>query len=87
MSLSPWLVAAAEAASAQPDPSLLTDDAVTVLLDLARDAAHEIARPAAPVAAFALGLAAGQGNADLVGLRSLAASIATAARSFDGKVE
>ena len=31
----------------------------TLLLDLARDAAHNIARPAAPLTTFAVGLAAG----------------------------
>ena len=31
----------------------------TLLLDLARDAAHHVARPAAPLTTFAVGLAAG----------------------------
>ncbi|MCK9920699.1 DUF6457 domain-containing protein [Frankia sp. AgPm24] len=33
----------------------------TAVLDLARDAAHGIARPAAPVSAFLVGLAIGRG--------------------------
>jgi hypothetical protein len=33
---------------------------VTLLLDLARDAAHTVARPAAPVTTFMVGLAAGR---------------------------
>lgn len=37
---------------------------VQVLLDLARDVAHSVARPAAPVTAYLLGLAVGAG-ADL----------------------
>jgi hypothetical protein len=32
-----------------------------VVLDLARDAAHQVERPAAPVTAFLLGVAVGQG--------------------------
>ncbi len=39
---------------------------VTLLLDVARDAAHGIARPAAPITTFLVGLAAGRagGSAD-----------------------
>ena len=33
-----------------------------VILDLARDAAHNVDRPAAPVTAFLLGLAVGRGE-------------------------
>ncbi len=41
---------------------------VALLLDVARDAAHGIARPAAPITTFLVGLAAGQaeGTADEV---------------------
>lgn len=44
------------------------------VLDLARDVAHGVARPAAPITAFLLGVAAGAGRtgpgdiADLIGL-------------------
>jgi|KBSSwiStaDraftv2_1062776.scaffolds.fasta_scaffold01257_2 hypothetical protein len=34
---------------------------VSAVLDLARDAAHAVARPAAPVSAYLAGLAAGRG--------------------------
>jgi hypothetical protein len=37
------------------------DVAVADILDLARDAAHGVARPAAPVTAFVVGLAIGRG--------------------------
>lgn len=33
----------------------------TVILDLARDAAHGVARPAAPLTAYLVGVAVGQG--------------------------
>jgi hypothetical protein len=39
------------------DPALVDRD---LILDVARDAAHNIARPAAPVTTFIIGLAAGQ---------------------------
>jgi hypothetical protein len=35
---------------------------VRTILDLARDVAHQVERPAAPLTAFLLGLAAGQGR-------------------------
>jgi hypothetical protein len=38
------------------------DGAIRVVLDLARDVAHEVERPAAPVSAFLLGLAVGGGQ-------------------------
>jgi hypothetical protein len=43
------------------DTDLADHVAATKLLDLARDAAHGVARPAAPLAAFAVGLAVGRG--------------------------
>jgi hypothetical protein len=41
------------------DPSILDTRAV---LDLARDAAHQVARPAAPLTAYLLGVAVGRGQ-------------------------
>ncbi|GAB2839507.1 hypothetical protein GCM10022221_43800 [Actinocorallia aurea] len=40
------------------DPALLDTDLV---LDLTRDVAHSVARPAAPLTAYLLGVAVGQG--------------------------
>jgi Domain of unknown function (DUF6457) len=76
-----WLRRALEAAGVDLEAAgdLCSDDAVTVVLDLARDAAHGVARPAAPLAAFAAGLAAGRAGSDLAGLRDAAASIGAAA--------
>jgi Domain of unknown function (DUF6457) len=42
------------------DPALVD---LKQILDLARDAAHQVDRPAAPVTAFLLGLAVGSGTA------------------------
>lgn len=48
-------------AALQLDPSAVNRDLV---LDLARDAAHGVARPAAPLTTFLVGLAAGRAGAD-----------------------
>jgi hypothetical protein len=78
-----WLQRACGAAGIDPADAgdLCSDDAVTVILDLARDAAHGVARPAAPLAAFAVGIAVGRSGGDLAGLRTHAAAISTAAGS------
>jgi hypothetical protein len=86
VTLTPWLAAALDAAGADPGVGLVGDDAIAVVLDLARDAAHEIERPAAPVSTFALGFALGQAGGDLDKLRGLAAAIAAAAAGFDQEV-
>jgi hypothetical protein len=43
-----------------------------MVLDLARDAAHGVARPAAPITTFLVGLAAGRDGADPVTVRHAA---------------
>ncbi|GAB3929883.1 hypothetical protein GCM10011575_28250 [Microlunatus endophyticus] len=40
----------------------LDDDGVHTVLDLARDAAHEVQRPAAPLTSFLVGVAVGRGQ-------------------------
>jgi Domain of unknown function (DUF6457) len=81
--LEEWLRAAVEAAGAAgTDPALAGEEAVTVVLDLARDAAHGVARPAAPLATFAAGLAVGRAGGGLAELRAAAARLAAAADSW-----
>lgn len=71
--LEKWLQAAVEEAGAGGvDPGLLGGEAVSAVLDLAREAAHGVARPAAPLATFAAGLALGQRDGGLEELRVLA---------------
>lgn len=71
MDLDAWLRRVA--AELGVDDVALDDDAVHTLLDLARDAAHQIDRPAAPLTCFLVGLAVGRGA-------SLGSAAATATR-------
>jgi hypothetical protein len=72
-----WLRRALTAAGVDPAAvgDLCSAEAVGVILDLARDAAHGVARPAAPLGAFAAGVAAGR-DADLERLSAVAQAIA-----------
>ncbi|TJZ50136.1 molybdenum cofactor guanylyltransferase [Streptomyces piniterrae] len=58
-----------------------------VLLDLARDAAHGVARPAAPLTTFLIGYAAGRQGGDVTELSRRAAALANrwAAEDADGE--
>lgn len=47
---------------------------VSVILDVARDAAHGVARPAAPLTTFLVGLAAGRRGGELEAVREVAAT-------------
>ena len=59
MTLKEWLqIAAAELDVADVD---LDDAAVQILLDVARDSAHEVERVAAPLTTFLVGVAVGRG--------------------------
>lgn len=81
--LEQWLAAAVDEAGAGGiDASLLSPEAVSVVLDLARHAAHEVDRPAAPLAAFAAGLALGRDGGALADLEGVAARIGSRARTF-----
>jgi uncharacterized protein DUF6457 len=83
-----WLQTAAEAAETDDaDPALLGAEALTVVLDLARDAAHGVARPAAPLATFVAGLAVGRSGGGLPGLQAVAARLTAAAGGWEGQDE
>jgi hypothetical protein len=77
MELDEWLRAVA--GELEVDDVELDDDAVHTLLDLARDAAHQIDRPAAPLTCFLVGLAVGRGAS----LGSAAAAATTLALDVD----
>lgn len=57
--LDDWLAAALAALN-------LTDEKIPIgtVLDVARDVAHDVARPAAPLSTFLLGLAVGRASTD-----------------------
>ena len=59
MDLEQWL--ADLAAEIDTGPVVLDADAIRVLLDVARDAAHEVERVAAPLTTFLVGVAVGRG--------------------------
>lgn len=83
-----WLQIAIEEAGAENvDPALLSQDAVTLLLNLARDAAHGVARPAAPLATFAAGLALGQAGGGLEELTAAVERVVAAANEWARKAE
>jgi len=54
------------------DPSMLDRDAV---LDLTKDVAHGVARPAAPLTAYLLGVAVGRSGAGSVDVSALATRV------------
>lgn len=54
-----------------------------LVLDIARVAAHSVARPAAPLTTFLLGWAAGASAADPEGLEALAARVQVLADGWD----
>ena len=54
-----------------------------LVLDLARAAAHNVTRPAAPITTYLLGYAAGSQGADLEGIEALAARAQRLAEGWD----
>ena len=59
------------AAALDLDASIVDEQ---LLLDLARDAAHNVARPAAPLTTFLVGLAAGRAGADTAAINAALSS-------------
>jgi hypothetical protein len=53
-----------------------------LILDLARDVAHGVARPAAPLSAFLVGLAAGRATGSHADAESAAARVTELARTW-----
>ncbi|MGL5811636.1 MAG: DUF6457 domain-containing protein [Nocardioides sp.] len=54
-----------------------------LILDLARTAAHNVERPAAPIATYLLGYAAGQSGANPDRVEALAGAVQTLAERWD----
>ncbi len=73
-----------EAAAELGRPELaLTEEQQSALLDLARVAAHAVARPAAPLTTFLAGYALGVGGG-LDGLDSVVSALCAAAETHQG---
>ena len=84
--LDEWLRQGAAALEVSPkDPAVLSEEAVQLLLDLARDAAHGVARPAAPLGTFVLGLALGASGGGMDDLRRLAGRLTELADAWEGE--
>jgi hypothetical protein len=78
-----WLeIAIQEAGAEGVDPTVISQDAVTLLLNLARDAAHGVARPAAPLATFAAGLALDRTGGGLEELSAAVERVVAAANEW-----
>jgi hypothetical protein len=59
--LEEWMTAVREELSLEGEAVHDVRAVTTVILDLARDAAHGVARPAAPLTAYLVGVAVGRG--------------------------
>ena len=82
--LDDWLREAAAALGVEPaDAALLGEESVTLLLDLTRDVAHGVARPAGPLSTFVLGLAVGSSGGGADDLRRLARRLTDLAEEWE----
>lgn len=53
-----------------------------LILDLTKEVAHNVARPAAPLSAFVVGLAAGKAGGDAEAIRATVARVAALASGY-----
>jgi hypothetical protein len=82
--LEDWMTTVREELGLEGEGVADTQAVTTVILDLARDAAHGVARPAAPLTAYLVGVAVGQG-ASLPEAASRIAALALARQPSDGE--
>ena len=61
------------------DPATVDQD---LILELTKDVAHNVARPAAPLSAFVVGLAAGKAGGDADAIRAAATKVAALAAGY-----
>jgi hypothetical protein len=80
--LDAWLAEAGDALGV--DPGAMQRD---LLLDLTRDVAHGVARPAAPLTAFLVGLAAGQSGGSADDVKAAVSRLAAVLETYQGPVE
>ncbi|QIM18860.1 hypothetical protein G7066_10160 [Leucobacter coleopterorum] len=77
--LDSWLAAAA--AELGLDPEAVN---IATLLDVARDVAHDVARPAAPLTTFLLGIAVGRAEDPAAALAQHAQTLTALAAGWEG---
>lgn len=59
----------------------------TIVLDMTKDVAHDVARPAAPVTAFLIGLAAGRAEDPVAAARELAEQVSAMAQAWSARTD
>lgn len=77
--LDAWLVEAAEHLDLEPDSV-----SIATILNVAKEVAHGVARPAAPLTTFLLGLAVARAEDPRAALTELATQVNELARAWDG---
>jgi Domain of unknown function (DUF6457) len=81
--LSEWVTAVARELGLELDDAAVVD----LVLDLTSDVAHGVSRPAAPVTAFLVGMAAGRADDPTVAARDYAGKIGKLADGWDADEE
>lgn len=80
--LDAWLAEAGDALGV--DSGAMQRD---LLLDLTRDVAHGVARPAAPLTAFLVGLAAGKSGGSADDVKAAVSRLAAVLENYEGPAE
>ena len=80
--LDAWLAEAGDALGV--DSGAMQRD---LLLDLTRDVAHGVARPAAPLTAFLVGLAAGKSGGSADDVKAAVSRVAAVLEDYEGPAE
>ena len=83
--LSEWVTAVARELGLEG--SVEAGSTVDLVLDLTSDVAHGVSRPAAPVTAFLIGVAAGRADDPAVAARDFAGKVSRLAKGWDADTE
>jgi hypothetical protein len=83
--MSEWVTAVARELGLEG--ALDSDASVDLVLDLTSDVAHGVSRPAAPVTAFLIGVAAGRADDPAVAARDYAGKVSKLAEGWDADTE
>jgi hypothetical protein len=83
--MSEWVTAVARELGLEG--ALDSDASVDLVLDMTSDVAHGVSRPAAPVTAFLIGVAAGRADDPSVAARDYAGKVSKLAEGWDADTE